>query len=191
MMQHSNALRWVTISNALTCLRLVLTPWVMTSIHGQQWCSAFIIFIIASATDVLDGYVARAFNEQTQLGTLLDPIADKCLLLGTFCMLVFAQSAFFHIPLWFFIIIVCRELMMFIGSLLLLFKYKGATMQPLIWGKAATFLQIIFVAWLFICYFLGLYSQTIHNILLVLLSFFSLLSLYHYIRRAVQEVYGN
>lgn len=76
----------------ITLSRILLTPVVIVLLVGQHWLLATLIFAIAAATDLLDGFVARRFNQQTRLGQLLDPIADKCLLMGAmYCLLMMIQ----------------------------------------------------------------------------------------------------
>jgi cardiolipin synthase len=179
--------RWLTISNGLTMLRLLLTPFIVMYLYWQQWTIAFSLFVFAAATDLLDGHVARLRNEQTNLGTLLDPIADKFLLVASFGSLAFFHSPFFHIPSWFFVIVLCREAIILIGAIILLGWYKDAHVEPMIWGKITTLLQILFLMWIFICYFMGWEPQKTYLILLFSLALFSLLSLWKYAMRAFCE----
>lgn len=179
---------WGTISNGLTFVRLLLAPVVVVGLYRQCWVMAFVLFVVAAATDLLDGYIARAFDQQTHLGTILDPLADKCLLVASFGALAFFHLPFFHVPHWFFLIVVCREALILLGSIILLRWFKDAHIQPMLWGKMTTFLQILFIIWVFICYFVGWEPNQTHMFLLVLLTIFSLLSLYQYIRRAVADV---
>src|SRR5437868_5339021 len=146
---------WGTLSNGLTFARLILDAIVVLSLFRQWWVLAFALFVVAAATDLLDGYVARAFDQQTHLGTILDPLADKCLLVASFGALAFFHSPFFHVPYWFFLIVACREALILLGSIILLRWYKGAHVQPMLWGKLTTFLQILFIMWVFVCYFAG------------------------------------
>ena len=85
----------LTVASYITLVRLFLTPVVVYYIWQQQWLMAIFIFLFAAATDLLDGLVARRFNQQSTLGQLLDPIADKCLIMGTL------YSLLFQIPLLF------------------------------------------------------------------------------------------
>ncbi len=179
---------WNTLSNGLTLVRFAAAPVVMISLYHAYWLMAFVVFMFAASTDLLDGYVARAWNEQTHLGALMDPLADKVLLVSSFGALAFFQSPFFHIPQWFFGIVVIREALIIAGSLILLFFYKDAHTQPLIWGKLTTLLQVLFLGWVFLCYFIGWVPARTYAALLVLLAFFSLISLWKYLWRAITDV---
>ena len=70
---------WLTISNVLTVLRILLVPVIVVGISHHLWSFVFVLFLVAGLTDMLDGYLARWLNEQTTLGACLDPIADKIL----------------------------------------------------------------------------------------------------------------
>lgn len=100
----------MTLPTKLTCLRILLTFVLMLALFVSGWVAkvwAFSLFLVASLTDWLDGYLARRWRQQTALGALLDPIADKVLVLGTF--LAFVQLRL--IPAWMVLIIVFRELL--------------------------------------------------------------------------------
>lgn len=179
--------QWINISNGLTILRLILTPCIVVYLYWQQWAMAFGLFVFAAVTDLLDGHVARLLDEQTNLGTLLDPIADKFLLVASFGSLAFFHSPFFHIPRWFFVIVLCREVIILIGAIVLLVWYKNAHVEPMIWGKITTLLQILFLMWIFICYFMGWEPQKTYLLLLFSLAMFSLISFWKYAQRALLE----
>ncbi len=79
----------LTLASYITLIRLFLSPVVVYFIIQQQWIMAAIIFLIAMATDLVDGFVARRFNQQSDLGQVLDPLADKCLIMATLYSLLF------------------------------------------------------------------------------------------------------
>jgi cardiolipin synthase len=180
--------RWLTISNMMTMARFVLTPFVVIGLAYQMWMVAALLFAIAAGTDLLDGHIARIRNEQTNLGALLDPLADKFLLLVSFGTLAFLHTMPFAIPHWFFLIALGREALMLCGAAILLWCYKGARVRPLIWGKLTTLMQILFLLWIFVCYFAGWEPRRTYRSLLVALAVFSLISLWKYIRYAMHEI---
>ena len=100
----------MTLPTKLSLLRILLTFVIMRLLFMPGWAAktaAFVIFVIAALTDWLDGYLARRWNQMTPAGALLDPIADKILVLGTF--LAFVQMRL--IPAWMVLIILFRELL--------------------------------------------------------------------------------
>jgi CDP-diacylglycerol--glycerol-3-phosphate 3-phosphatidyltransferase len=99
----------MNLPNALTSLRIALIPFLMvallSSFRGQEWV-AFGLFLFATLTDTVDGVLARRTNAITELGQLLDPIADKLLMTAAFICLV--QSG--HVPAWMAVVIIGREI---------------------------------------------------------------------------------
>jgi CDP-diacylglycerol--glycerol-3-phosphate 3-phosphatidyltransferase len=144
----------ITIPTVFTLLRIALVPIIVGAMVMQHWGIAFSLFMVASCSDMLDGYLARMRNERTFLGACLDPIADKLLLLACFFTLAFVQSPLFVIPRWFVWFVLCKELLLVAGVVWVLI-YKGylEIVQPTMLGKLTTVAQIGFIMWLFACYF--------------------------------------
>jgi cardiolipin synthase len=180
--------RWLTMSNVLTCLRIVLAPFVALAIYSELWKLAFIIFLLAAGTDLLDGYLARLFNEHTRLGRILDPIADKFFLVISLGSLVFVDSPFIKVPIWFFILILVRESILLTGGYLVMCITGGSeSIKPSIWGKLTTFMLIFFIAVGFWNHLIIQEQGSIIDFLLVIISMLSLFSLFNYIK----VVYGE
>lgn len=99
------------------------------------------VFIIAGLTDALDGFIAKRFNAQTELGALLDPLADKALLVCSYIML----SVMEIIPFWLMVTVVFRDVVIVGGYLLMVLFFGGVEMQPLKISKVNTVAQISFV----------------------------------------------
>lgn len=103
------------VPNALTCLRIALTPcFVLLYLFGQP-VPALTVFIIGSITDVLDGFIARRFHCISNVGKALDPLADKLTLVGILLCLYIAG----RVPLWLAILLVLREFTMILGGVIL------------------------------------------------------------------------
>lgn len=143
----------ITISTVLTLMRIALAPVIAGAMIAQWWGVACALFIVAAVSDGLDGLLARARNEQTFLGACLDPIADKILLLSCFFTLAFVPTPLFSIPLWFVLIVLCKELIVVSGTLYLLMSQGHVEMRPRPLSKVTTCVQMIFIVWLFACYF--------------------------------------
>lgn len=160
-----------------TGLRFLLTPVIMYHIAQAQFVYAFIFFVCAACTDFLDGFFARYFKQETQLGALLDPLADKVLVSGVLCALwQYTQ----YIPTWFVLLVVIKELLLIFGVVLLVQK-NIKNVQPIFAAKILMFVQsvcvMIFLSefqiqimqWLFpVCatlhvYVLGVYAMRLQN----------------------------
>lgn len=128
----------LTWANRITLVRLFLTPLVVIGLLQEARWWPLGIFLLAAVTDFLDGAVARWRGEQTVLGKFLDPIADKLLLSATF--LVLAHQGVF--PLWSFVLVFSRELMILIGWNVIYILTKSAAVEPRWAGKSTTFLQM-------------------------------------------------
>jgi CDP-diacylglycerol--glycerol-3-phosphate 3-phosphatidyltransferase len=130
----------MNLPNKLTVLRIILSFFFIFLVfsHGLLAKSlAFATFTLAAITDFLDGYIARKYNLITDLGKLLDPIADKILVLAAF--LVFAYMRI--IAVWMVLIIIFRELL--ITGIRMILARKGRVIAASLWGKYKTVGQII------------------------------------------------
>lgn len=140
----------INLPNALTLLRIFLVPFLvvvlLTKFEGRETVG-LLIFLIATATDFFDGWLARRRSEVTTLGTLLDPIADKLLISGAFVSLVELQPASGVGPLapsWMVVIILGREFA--VSGLRSIAAAQGLVIAATSWGKAKMFTQILAVS---------------------------------------------
>jgi cardiolipin synthase len=102
---------------------------------------------------LIDGALARWRNEQTFLGALIDPLADKVLLLSIFFTLAFVQSPLFGVPHWLVWLMLTKEMVQVVGFVMIYMINGTVQIQPRLLGKLTTMAQMIFVVWLFACYF--------------------------------------
>lgn len=133
----------LNIPNTLTISRIVLIPAFITCVIYAEHLLALIIFAAAAATDLLDGFLARLTNQRTPLGTFLDPLADKLLLVSSF--IIFAVYGW--IPLWLAITVISRDIIVVAGWVLLTLVTRNATVETVRLGKAAIALQLITLAY--------------------------------------------
>lgn len=132
------------IPNALTVLRMILvfpTGWCI--MQGHFYC-ALALFFIAGVSDLADGYLARAYDWVSELGGLLDPMADKVLM--TVCYFSMAWQGL--IPWWLFYVVVGRDLIIVGGALAYQFVTHSLEMEPLYISKLNTALQIFLILFL-------------------------------------------
>lgn len=143
----------LTLSTALTLMRIGLVPLVVVAMIMHWWGIAFGVFVAAAITDMLDGFLARYLHQQTFLGACLDPLADKLLIVSVFATLACISTPFFTIPYWFVFIVLAKELVQISGGAFLYWLRDELAMQPTWLGKMTMVLQTCFIVWLFACYF--------------------------------------
>lgn len=156
----------LTLANRITIARIISIPGFVTLLlyYGSgasqgganeylRW-SATVLFVLCSVTDALDGYIARSRNQRTRLGAILDPIADKALLLSGLVLLSIswtdgAGHPLFHpdIPVWYLIMVVSRDVLIVIGSIVIDLAVGHVVVTPRISGKISTFLQMAIIVW--------------------------------------------
>ncbi|MDY6837483.1 MAG: CDP-alcohol phosphatidyltransferase family protein [Thermodesulfobacteriota bacterium] len=128
----------INIPNSLTLLRILLTPLFAICLIRHLWVAALLVFAIAAITDGLDGFVARVYRQKTMLGTYLDPVADKFLLLTAFITL--AVQGF--IPSWLAVIVMTRDMVILFGVALLNIMDRDFEARPSILSKITTVAQL-------------------------------------------------
>jgi CDP-diacylglycerol--glycerol-3-phosphate 3-phosphatidyltransferase len=154
----------MTTANKITIVRILLIPAFVTMAiyYGQsvkageplEWqrFAAIIIFLVAAASDGLDGYVARRYNQRSSLGVILDPIADKGLLLSGIITLSIsnwshANPAAGQFPIWFPVLVITRDAVILVGSAVLHLLNGKVKVRTSWTGKVATVLQMAAIAW--------------------------------------------
>ncbi|KKQ32313.1 MAG: CDP-alcohol phosphatidyltransferase [candidate division TM6 bacterium GW2011_GWF2_37_49] len=180
---------WLTISNIITTLRIFLAPVVIVGMYYSCWVFSFFIFVLAAATDLLDGYLARLLNQQTHFGRMLDPVADKIFLISSFYSLSFINTPSFLVPAWFVWLIIVREILILLGSLILIIACSNFEVKPILWGKLTTFFQLAFIAWIFACYFFSWIPVKTYNISLILLTIYSVISFLVYAKIGLSKFF--
>jgi cardiolipin synthase len=134
----------MNLPNALTALRMALIPLFVWAFYQVGPGVALVIYLLAAATDWLDGFLARRWNQVTSFGKLADPLADKLMLLTMlFCM---GQSG--RVPWWVLGVMLGKELLMVIGSVFLLKRHNVVVMANWL-GKTATVAFILAVVAVF------------------------------------------
>lgn len=144
-----------TIPTVLTLFRIILVPGIVTAMVFGRWGITFSLFFTASVTDLLDGTIARLYNQKTFLGACLDPLADKLLLVSCFATLAWTNCLPFIVPLWFVFLVLFKELLMICGFLYISYTKGFSDVCPNMLGKAVAALQMVFIMWIFACYFYG------------------------------------
>jgi cardiolipin synthase (CMP-forming) len=133
-------LRW--LPNALCVLRMLLSvPTALFLLQGEYWLTVA-VFFVAAVSDGLDGYLAKRFNWQTELGKALDPLADKLLLVTTFLTLAYLHQ----VPLWLAALAVLRDVVITTGAIVYRVLYGPLTdAAPTLISKLNTLMQIAYI----------------------------------------------
>lgn len=135
--------RVLTAANMLSVSRILLVPVFLVMMLHRRIIAAFVVFLLAASTDLLDGIAARVWQQKTKLGAYLDPAGDKILMTASFIILAFPSLSFPNVvPLWLVISVVGRD-MLVVTSAFVLYKLKGQkTFTPTLLGKTSTASQM-------------------------------------------------
>ncbi len=154
----------MTTANKITVVRILMIPvFVMLAIYygtsvqrGEPvpWerFAAIFVFLLAAVSDGLDGYVARRYNQRSSLGVILDPIADKGLLLSGIITLSISnwsevEPDYGRFPVWFPVLVISRDAILFVGAGILYLLIGKVHVKPNWTGKVATVLQMVAIGW--------------------------------------------
>jgi len=133
------SLRW--LPNAISLLRIALVAPILFLIVDGQYKFALALCFVAGISDGVDGYLAKRFDWNTRFGALLDPVADKLLVAGTFMVLVYTG----HIPLWLGVLVILRDVVIVGGAAIYNFLIRPVEGEPTRISKVNTVLQILFI----------------------------------------------
>ena len=128
----------MTIPNLLTFVRICLTPLLAWLLLRGEMTAAFFVFFLAGLTDALDGLLARVLDQKSRLGSYIDPVADKLLLVTSFVLLWNVGE----IPFWLVLIVVGRDLVILGGFFVLYFWQVEFEIKPLVSSKLTTLFQL-------------------------------------------------
>lgn len=131
----------MNIPNSLTTLRILLIPVFVGFLVYEQVDRALLVLVIAGLTDALDGTVARIINQRTRLGAILDPLADKLLMVSGFV----ALAALHLIPSWVAILVVSRDFILIVGTLVARLTESPLDITPTVLGKGTTVFQLSYL----------------------------------------------
>ncbi len=156
----------MTTANKITVVRILMIPAFVTMAiyygasikRGQplEWqrFAAIAIFVVAALSDGLDGYVARQYNQRSALGVVLDPVADKGLLLSGIITLSLTSwsegTETGRFPVWFPVLVISRDAILLVGTLILYLLNGRVQVRPHWTGKVATVLQMFAIGWVMV-----------------------------------------
>ena len=159
------------IPNLLSIIRIGLVYPILNNIYSLNYKASLIIFVIASITDALDGYLARKLDWQSDLGKILDPVADKLMLSGTIFVLWLSNL----IPFFLFFILITRDVIILLGAAFQMTLSDSKAPYPNFLGKFTTIILIIYIAVVLLMSYLNRESNlAILEIFIASIAIFSL-----------------
>jgi cardiolipin synthase len=130
------------MANLLTSLRIVLILPFLLMINSGSYGAALGIFFLASLTDFADGYIARNFGQETQLGRMLDPLADKALITCAYISMAIPHKGLPSIPIWLAAAVIVRDALILLGSLVVYLATRFKDFKPSTMSKVNTFVEL-------------------------------------------------
>jgi cardiolipin synthase len=146
----------MTTANKITILRILLIPFFVIEVlyyvrtgNELHRLLALVSFGVAAVCDGVDGYIARRYNQRSELGAILDPLADKLLLVSGIVLLSFDQRPYLQsVPLWLTGTIIGRDILLLTGLIVIQMIVGKVKVRPRLLGKAATVFQMVLVLWI-------------------------------------------
>jgi cardiolipin synthase len=189
--------RVITLATKITLLRMLGVPVFIVLVlyytqglaagvdNVQLRIAALVVFASVALTDALDGYVARSRNEVTELGRILDPMADKALLISGLVLLTQPLMQGFepHIPIWFTAMAISRDVALVAGYIVVHHFVDEVVVRPTLMGKTATFLQMVVIAWV-----LASWQSPYFDWLVIATGFFTLAAGGQYLLSGVRQL---
>jgi CDP-diacylglycerol--glycerol-3-phosphate 3-phosphatidyltransferase len=190
----------ITLASRITLVRLLLVPvFAVLAVyygisvaegHPEEWLrwSALGTFVVAAASDGLDGFIARRFNQRSHFGAIIDPIADKSLLLTgiiTLSLIDWGPGGW-RIPVWFAALVIVRDCIIIGGIAVLHFVNHRVHIAPIWTGKVCTFSQMVALGWVMlkVVPFSPLYPAAIA-------ALFTVWSAVDYIRAGLRQLHDS
>jgi len=178
----------MSLANKISILRILLVPAIIASLlyyHPDRDGLRFLtlgLFAVGMVSDALDGFIARTHGQQSKLGTLLDPIADKLLILSTLisCSVIQGLPAWMRIPAWFNLLVISRDVLLIAGAVILFAIHNRWNIRPSRLGKWTTFTQMLVIP----CVLLHL--SLLKDSLVVLAAILTVLSAVSYVRMGIR-----
>jgi cardiolipin synthase (CMP-forming) len=174
----------ISFPNLLSFARLLSVPLIVWLALDGQMTFAFWLFVAAGVTDAVDGFIAKRFNAQTELGSYLDPLADKALLVGIYLTLGWLG----HIPRWLVIMVAFRDLTIVGGALLEHTLTQSFKSQPMMVSKINTTLQIALAALVLGSLGLGFSDHGLTGVLVMAVAITTVMSGIAYVVRWTRRV---
>jgi len=177
----------LTIPNLITLGRVIFIPIIFWLLVSGQTRGAFLLFVLAGITDAVDGWLAKRWNMQTELGAYLDPMADKLLVVSIYVALGVAGE----LPSWLVIAVVSRDILIVLGVILCWIIGQPMAIQPHIVSKANTLSQLVLVALVLADEGFDLELDLLRTVLIWVTAVLTASSLAVYVRAWVAHLAGS
>jgi cardiolipin synthase len=174
----------LSIPNIITLARIILVPVIIWAIASNEMEIAFAIFVIAGVSDAVDGFLAKRFNMASELGALLDPLADKALLVSIYV----ALGIWGAMPRWIVILVVSRDIMIVSAVIVSWLFDKPVEMKPLMVSKLNTAAQVALAALILASLGFGFKPTPYDAVLMGLVTVFTLVSVSLYLVEWVRHM---
>jgi cardiolipin synthase len=174
----------VSVPNIITLGRILLVPFIVWAIASNEMEIAFAIFLVAGVSDAVDGFLAKRFNMASELGALLDPLADKLLLVSIYM----ALGIWGAVPRWIVILVVSRDIMIVTAVIVSWLFGKPIPMKPLMVSKLNTVAQVAFAALVMAALGFGFKSTPYDLVLMAFVTVFTLVSVSLYLVEWVRHM---
>lgn len=177
------------LANKISVFRILLVPGLIASLlyyHPSRDGLRFValgFFLVGMVSDALDGLIARLTKSQTELGALLDPIADKALILGALigCSAIEGLPDWMRVPAWFNLLVISRDVLLIVGTAVLFVARGRWHVRPSWLGKCTTFAQMLVIPTV-------LLGWPLKDPLLIAAAVLTVLSAVSYVRLGIQAL---
>jgi cardiolipin synthase len=174
----------LNLPNLITIGRILLVPALVWAIAAGETKIAFGLFLAAGISDAVDGFLAKRFGMSTDFGALLDPLADKALIISVFIGLGVAGA----IPLWLVVLVVSRDILIIGAVMLALLLGKPIKVRPLVVSKLNTVAQIVLACLVLAALGFGFDAGPLQTILMLAVATLTLVSIGFYTREWVRHM---
>ena len=174
----------MSIPNLITLARILAVPVILWAITSGEIQIAFVLFLVAGLSDLVDGFLAKRFGMATELGAYLDPLADKAMIVSIYVALGIIEA----IPRWLVILVVSRDIMI-VGAVILSWLVdKPVKLKPLTVSKLNTVVQIVFATVVLAALAFRWEIPLVVNTLIALVAALTLLSIAFYVAEWVRHM---
>lgn len=181
---QGRGLSTLNLPNLITLARILSVPLVIWAIASNQMLIAFLLFLAAGVSDAVDGFLAKRFGWQSELGAYLDPLADKVLIVSIYVSLGIVEA----VPRWLVILVVSRDIMI-VGAVILSWLVdKPVPVRPLLVSKLNTVAQILFAGLVLASLGLGFAADWPIKALMAAVAGLTLVSVAAYVREWVRHM---